>query len=84
MERTEMACETEMHVHYVMQAQEIFRTALGAELPARVYAIAGALEALNQAQSCGVSFAVLSDVRIRYQIELKRSLALIERSREVR
>jgi hypothetical protein len=70
-----MACESEMHVHYVMLAQEIFRIALRFEPPARVCAISEALEALNHAQGCGVSFAVLSDLRIRYHVELKKCLA---------
>lgn len=70
-----MACETEMHVHYVMLAQEIFRRAARTEPAERGCAIAEALEALNHAQGCGVSFAVLSDLRIRYHVELKRCLA---------
>jgi hypothetical protein len=63
-----------MHVHYVMLAQEIFRIALRLEPPGRVYAISRAPEALNHAQGCGVSFAVLSDLRIRYHVEPKRCL----------
>jgi len=74
-----MACETEMHVHYVMLAQEIFRIALRFEPPARFCAISEALEALNHAQGCGVSFAMLSDLRIRYHVELKKCLATMAR-----
>jgi len=68
-----MACETEMHVHYVMLAQDHYRAAL--RLPCtfeRSDRISLALETLDEAERWGVPAHTLCEIRKRYHTEWVR------------
>ncbi len=69
-----MACETEMHIHYMMLAQDHFREALHLTRTSdRLDKIVHALESLDDAQHCGVHPKHLFGIRARFHEELTRT-----------
>ena len=67
-------CNVEMHVHYVMLAQEYFRESLTlTQNSEKLEKINSASELLNEAQGCGVSSKSLSGMRVRYCEEFIRT-----------
>jgi hypothetical protein len=66
-----MSCETEMHVHFFMTAQEYFREALSfPNGPRRCQRIGQALECLQAAQRTGVPAVVLRELQSKLLAEL--------------